>query len=190
MQPSPRSTMRFALTSSVAVADYVYIDSSALMRWASAAAGSPAAREQRGRKALEALISGPAELCASPVTVAEYTSTLYDAVRAQEEWAAHFQAEDADRGMEQFMQWLADGAIHIRPLGTRAFEIGLAYVNDLSREGRRMRGWDAIHLYEACRWARELGVQVGLATSDSDFSKVLAQRPAFAAYIEVIDTTA
>lgn len=170
--------------------DHVYIDSSALMRWASAVAGSPDAREQRGRKAFEALIEGPAHLCASPITVAEYTSTLYDAVRSQEQWAVHFTAEDADRGMEQFMQWLADEQIRIRPLGTRAFEMGLAYVNDLSREGRRMRGWDAIHLYEACRWARELGLQVRLATSDSDFTKIIEHRSAFARYVEVIDTTA
>jgi hypothetical protein len=78
-------------------------------------------------------------------------------VRTQEALGSYFEAADADRCAKQFMEWLADETVNIRPLGRRAFEMGMAYVGMVAAQGRRMRGWDAIHLYEACRWARECG---------------------------------
>lgn len=176
--------------SASAVADRVYLDTSALMRWACATSGSSEPRDHRGQIALERLLTGPDELCGSPITVAEYTSVLYDHVRSQEAWAAYFEAEDAERCMNQFMGWLADGTVAIRSLGRRAFEMGMAYVGTVSAHGIRMRGWDAIHLYEACRWARESGTQVVLATSDSDFRKTIDLFPEFGRFVRVLDTSA
>jgi hypothetical protein len=160
------------------------------MRWALAIGGSPEARDIRGRDALEALISGPQQLSGSPITIAEFTSVLHDAVRTQETWASFFGVSDADRCMAQFMTWLADESIRVRPLGRQAFEMGMAYVTSVSRMGRRMRGWDAIHLYEACRWAREAGERVTIATSDDDFAKAIKLFPEFGNYVVVLDTTA
>ena len=173
-----------------AVADLIYLDTSALMRWALATGGSPEDRDLRGCQALEELISGPQQLSGSPITIAEFTSVLHDAVRSEKPWASFFEASDADRCTEQFMKWLADECIRIRPLGRRAFEIGMAYVTSTSRMGRGIRGWDAIHLYEACRWAREAGEKVTIATSDDDFAKAIKLFPEFGNYVDILDTTA
>lgn len=160
------------------------------MRWACAASGSTTARDHRGQAALDGLLAGSHELCGSPITVAEYMSVIYDHVRTNEEWGAYFGPDDADRCVKQFMRWLADGTLTIRPLGRRAFEMGMAYVSSVAARGRRMRGWDAIHLYEACRWAREIGEQVVLATSDADFQKTVKLFPEFGTFVRVLDTTA
>jgi hypothetical protein len=159
------------------------------MRWACATSGSIAERDQCGQGVLDALLNGSETLCGSPITVAEYTSVIYDHVRTNEPWGAYFESEDADRCMKQFMQWLADQTLTIRPLGRRAFEMGMAYVASVSARGRRMRGWDAIHLYEACRWSREAGEQVVLATSDRDFQKTVNLFPEFGAFVRILDTT-
>lgn len=170
-----------------AVADLVYLDTSALMNWALATSGSPEERDERGRKAIEALVSGPEQVGGSPITIAEFTSVLYDHVRSTEAWASYFEAPDADRCIKQFMTWLSDDTIRIRPLGRRAFEMGMAYVSMVSASGRRMRGWDAIHLYEACRWARDTGQKVAIATSDKDFEKTIALYPEFGVYVDVLN---
>jgi hypothetical protein len=114
---------------------------------------------------------------------------LYDHVRSDESWASYFEAIDADRCIKQFMEWLADDTITIRPLGRRAFEMGMAYAGAVAAQGRRMRGWDAIHLYEACRWARETGEQVVLATSDHDFQKAVNLFPEFGNFVRILNTT-
>lgn len=172
------------------MADLVYVDTSALMRWSAAVSGSPFERDERGRVAFEALLDGDDFLGGSPITVAEYTSVLHDCVRSDEEWAAYFEAEHAEACMRQFMKWLADGDITIRPLGRTAFEMGMAYVAMVSAHGRKMRGWDAIHLYEACRWARDSQETVKIATSDSDFAKTIKLFPEFGDHVDVLDVTA
>jgi predicted nucleic acid-binding protein len=169
--------------------DLIYLDTSALMRWACAAAGSPDVRDQSGKETLETLLHGPDRVCGSPITVAEFTSVLHDHVRTNEAWGAYFDAGDADQCMKQFMGWLANDTVAIRGLGRRAFEMGMAYVAMVARKGRRIRGWDAIHLYEACRWAREAGSQVVLATSDDDFQKTIELFPEFGRFVRVLNTT-
>lgn len=146
-------------------------------------------RDRDGCLHLEELLAGTAEVKGSPVTIGEYTSVLYDHVRTNEEWGAFFKANHADACMKQLMEWLSDGSLAIRPLGRRAFEMGMAYVGSAAALGRRMRGWDAIHLYEACRWSREAGQVVNIATTDSDFEKALSLFPEFGQFVKIIDTT-
>jgi hypothetical protein len=172
------------------VTDLVYLDTSALMRWATGICGSPDERDERGKQALEALVAGSQQLGGSPITIAEFTSVLHDHVRSDKEWASYFEAEDATSCMQQFMMWLADGTIAIRPLGRTAFEVGMAYVEMVSARGRKMRCWDAIHLFEACRWARDAGTMVTIATSDGDFAKVITLFPEFSTYVDVLDVCA
>lgn len=174
----------------VAVGELVYLDSSALMRWAAATGGSPHDRDERGRKKLESLLGGSDELGASPITIAEFTSVLHDFVRTDKDWGSFFEAGDADTCMRQVMEWLAEGAVTIRPLGRRAFEMGMAYVSMVAAQGQRMRGWDAIHLFEATRWARDAERRVTLATSDTDFKKTIELFPEFGQRIDVLDVTA
>lgn len=114
---------------------------------------------------------------------------LYDYVRTDKDWGSYFGPEDADACTEQFMQWLADGTLTIRPLDRRAFEMGMAYVEMAATRNRRMRGWDAIHLYEAARWSRDAEQKVTIATSDGDFAKMIELFPEFGAHLDVLDVT-
>lgn len=159
------------------------------MRWAVALGGSPFDRDERGRQKVEALIAGQQELGASPITIAEFTSVLHDHVRTDEAWGSFFKASDADECTKRFMEWLATGSLRVRPLGRRAFEMGMAYVAMVAEHGRRMRGWDAIHLYEAARWARDAQSRVTIATCDDDFVKVIELFPEFREHLDVLDVT-
>lgn len=159
------------------------------MRWSEGRSGSTEIRNIVGQQNLNDLVDGPCELIASPITIAEYTSVLHDFVRTDKPWGAYFTEEAAEDCLRKFMGFLSDGSIAIKPLGRRAYEVGLAYVTYISRLGRRMRGWDAIHLYEACRWAREVDQQVSVATSDPDFRKVISVAPEFGRYVEPLDIT-
>jgi hypothetical protein len=170
------------------VADLIYLDTTALMRWATAVSGSADDRDERGRQTLEKLLSGAKQIGGSPITIAEFASVLHDHVRLDEK--PYFNAGDATSCMQRSMKWLADGSIVIRPLGRTAFEMGMAYVQMVSAQGRKMQCWDAIHLYEACRWARDVGEMVTIATSDKDFAKTIKLFPEFGTYVDVLDVCA
>ena len=173
------------------MADYIYLDTSALGRWACGTAGSPAARDQAGKANLEGLIAGDDYLVGSPITIAEFSSVLHTLVRENQDWGgADFDLEAADAVEAQLMQWLAGGEIKIRDLGPKAFEMGMVYVASANREhARKMRAWDAIHLYEACRWSRELDQQIAIATSDKDFAKFIELFSEFGKHVRVLDIT-
>jgi hypothetical protein len=41
----------------------------------------------------------------------------------------------------------------------------------------RLHGWDAIHMFQACRLARQLGRSVVIATADGDFDTLIEVFP-------------
>lgn len=170
--------------------DLVYLDNSALVRIPMAMAGSQNPVDIQGQKGLEALIESDAYLSTSPVGLAEYWSVLYTQYR--DSAVTWFDQSAVDAGEEKLMGWLASGRIRVRNLGPRAFEMGMAYVATASREHtKKMKAWDAIHLYEACNWSRENGgKQVTLATGDGDFAGFLKVFPEFERHVRILDTTA
>jgi hypothetical protein len=103
---------------------------------------------------------------------------------------AHRLAREFEEKVQEEAAAMLGTSRRFRPLGRRTFEMGMAYVGMVSAHGRRMRGWDAIHLYEACRWAREAGEKVTLATSDKDFGKTIDLFPEFGNFVDILDTTA
>ena len=170
--------------------DHVYLDASVVVHYALGINGSPEQGDQKGEQGLQALLDSDARLGASPVTVAEFSSVMYTKLRDGAGWLAGFDEAAVDRADAAFMRWIATGRVRIRPLGARAFEMGMAYVSSASRQQRKMKAWDAIHLYEACRWARELNEQVVLATADKDFTRFLEVFPEFGKQVRLLDTTA
>lgn len=173
------------------VPDRVYLDTSAIVRYALAIGGSPHQRDEAGRQTLQTLLDSDDKLTASPITLAEFSSVMYTHLRDSSDWLVNFKKEHVDQADTQLMEWLTTGAIRIRNLGPRAFEMGMSYVGAASREhNRRMKAWDAIHLYEACRWSREAEEQVVIATADSDFQGFLDVFPEFGKHVRVLDTTA
>lgn len=173
------------------MSDYVYLDTSGLIGWACGTSGSAEARDLTCTKNVAQLVRSDAILVASPVTLAEFSTVLHGLVRDGQGWRSSFDLGSADRVEEQLMRWLAQGDLKVRNLGPKAFEMGMVYVASASREhGRKMRAWDAIHLYEACRWSRELDQQVSLATGDDDFAKFIEIFPEFGKHVLILDVAA
>ncbi len=173
-----------------AVADRVYLDTSALLRWAFYLGGSPSQRDLVGHATVELLLNSDAVLTVSPVTLIEVTSNLNSKVRALEEWYSGFDAAKAEKVRARLMAHMACGRILGRNLGARAFEMAMMYVTQVTRlAGAKLLAWDALHLYEAVRWSLELDddVTVKIATSDSDFGRFLEVLPEFGEYVEVLD---
>lgn len=168
----------------------MYLDTSAIVRYALAINGSPHQRDQTGQQTLRDLLDSDATIVASPITLAEFSSVMYTHLRDTTDWLGAFDEEAVDRAEKELMTWISTGRVRVRNLGARAFEMGMSYVGAASREhARKMKAWDAIHLYEACRWSREIGEQVIIATADSDFQGFLDVFPEFCQHVRLLDTT-
>ena len=172
------------------MADPVYLDTSAVVCFGLAIAGSPDQRDIDGGNSLNQILSSEAKVSASPVTLAEYCSVLHTYLRKTDGWFQNFGEEQVDLAEGELMGLIATNRVRIRQLGPRAFEMGMSYVSAASRDhSRTFKAWDAIHLYEACRWAREIDEQVVIATADTDFQRFIDLFPEFAAHARVLDTT-
>jgi hypothetical protein len=172
------------------MADAVYFDANPVLYWALGKAGSAKPTEQNCAAAFDALVDGGDSLACSPVTLAEFTSTLWSVARSGKEDVGYFDAPAAASAVERLMTLIGSGRIKVNNLRPRAFEVGIAIVGVGSREKQKtFNAFDAIHLYEACQWARVMGRKVVIATSDSDFSNIIATFPEFGRYVEVRDLT-
>lgn len=168
----------------------VYLDTSAVVRFGLALAGSPDQRDIDGASTLNEILDGEAKVAASPVTLAEYSSVVHTCLRRNDGWYQGFGEDEVDRAEGELMALIARNRVRIRQLGPRAFEMGMSYVSAATRDhGRAFKAWDAIHLYEACRWAREIEEQVTVATADEDFQTFIDLFPEFAVHAQVLDTT-
>lgn len=177
-----------AQTSSVRVREPIYLDANPLVYWAAGRVGSAEPRDEAGYRNLDALFSSKAPLAISPITLAEFSNGLYKLVRRETDVHAFFTNDHAVSAEQALMDLLASGRIKGRNLGVRAFEVGMSLVATATREhGRSVYTWDAIHMYEACRWARELDKPVAIATADSDFLAICEIWPAFTRFVVLQD---
>jgi hypothetical protein len=177
-----------AQTSSVRVPDPTYLDANPLIYWAAGRAGSGELRDVAGCRNLDALFSSKAPLAVSPITLAEFSNGVFKLVRRETQAHAFFANDHAVAAEQALMDLLASGRIKGRNLGARAFEVGMSLVATATREhGRSVYTWDAIHMYEACRWARELDKPVVIATADSDFLAICEIWPAFTRFVVLQD---
>lgn len=171
--------------------DTVYFDANTLAYWAAGRAGSADPQDQAAHANVDALVGGDDSLYLSPLTLLELNSTLYKLVRKTEEPHAAFGAQDAGDAEQQIMAWIAAGRIAVQQLGERAFEVGMSYVAATTRQhGRRVQGWDAIHMFQACQLARQLEHPVVIATADGDFATLIEVFPEFGTLVEIRDYAA
>ncbi len=174
----------------MSVAEAVYFDANPVLYWALGRAGSAKDREKNCAAAFDALVAGSDSLACSPVTLAEFTSTLWSIVRSGASDIAYFNETAASTAVERLMTLIGSGRIKVYNLRSHAFVVGMSIVAAGTLEKQKtFNAWDAIHLYEACQWARTLGRKVTIATSDSDFSNIIATFPEFSRYVEVRDLT-
>lgn len=174
--------------------DNVYLDTSAVLRWAFCVGGSPLPRDKAGHDTMERLLAGDHVLVVSPITLIEVTTNLVDKVRDLNGWYAGYDAPQAEATIAALMRHLGSGGrIRARSLSPRAFEMAMMWVAEAVRiRGSRLKAWDALHLSEAVRWARELGEGqvVKLATSNSDFEDFLRVLPELRAHVVVLNVCA
>ena len=170
------------------MADVIYFDSNLLVYWAAGRSGSQEPRDRQSTANVEHIVKGNSALYLSPLTLVEFNSVLYKLVRQKQGPYSQIDSTAAASAEQQLMKWIADKRIVVPQLGQRAFEVGMSYVASATRQhGRRVYAWDAIHLFEVCRLARQLDTRVVLATSDSDFASLLEIFPEFNTYVELRD---
>jgi hypothetical protein len=175
----------------IRVADAIYFDANMLAYWAAGRARSEDSQDRVAYTNIERLVASDADLFFSPLTLVELNSTLYKLVRMTDGPHAGFTVGDASGAERQTMAWIAERRISVPPLGQRAFEVGMSYVTTATREhGRRLHGWDAIHMFQACRLARELERAVIIATADGDFETLIELFPEFERLVTLHDYSA
>lgn len=166
----------------------IYFDANTLAYWAAGRAGSVDPQDKAAYSNVEMLVQSDNDLYLSPLTLLEFNSTLYKLVRRGETPHAFFGAQHASDAEAQLMTWVSTRRIEVPQLGERAFEVGMSYVAAATRQyGRRVHGWDAIHMFQACRLARQLGHSVVIATADGDFTTLMEAFPEFARLVEIRD---
>ena len=171
--------------------DPTYLDANPLIYWAAGLAGSAEPRDRAGHDGLEATFASKDPLALSPITLGEFSSGLYKLVRREGEPHGFFTNDHAIAAEQRVMDLLASGRLKGRTLGARAFEVGMSLVATATREhGRNVHVWDAIHMYEACRWSRELSRMVTIATADSDFAAIGDIWPEFTRFAQLKDLSA
>jgi hypothetical protein len=173
------------------VPDPTYLDANPLIYWAAGFAGSSEPRDRAGYEGLETTFASKDPLALSPITLGEFSSGLYKLVRRKDEPHEFFTNDHAIAAEQRVMDLLASGRVKGRTLGARAFEVGMSLVATATREhGRNVHVWDAIHIYEACRWSRELSRVVTIATADSDFAALSDIWPEFTRFTQLKDLSA
>ena len=171
-------------------AEAVYFDANTLVYWALGNRGSAKDTEQRCAVAVTELIKGDDSLACSPLTLSEFTGTLWSMARSGSPDLKYFGEPEAAAALEELMGLLASGRLRVRNLHPRAFEVGMGLVASGAREkGRSFRAPDAIHLFEAAQWSRTIDRNVVVVSSDSDLERLVETFPEFGRYVEIRDLT-
>jgi hypothetical protein len=166
----------------------IYLDTNPLVYWAKARAGSTDGREQQCGANLQAIVDGDDPLGCSPITLAEFVGALAKTARSGAADLAYFDTTKLQSAVTEVMGLMASGRLRVINLHPRAFEVGMSVVAAGIREhGEAFFAWDAIHLFEACQWARVMEREVVLATSDRDFTTILDVFPEFGRYVNLRD---
>jgi hypothetical protein len=153
---------------------YTYLDTSALMRRAEAAARSRILRVEAIAPVIAEIFADPARRFAcSELTLLELHSNLTANLRssANGDW----DLEWWQSSWAQLMDDVAQGRIVVLAPPPKGVEHVMSLVELATREhGRALRAWDAMHAVVAGRWAYELGSGVVVLTADGDFDALLA----------------
>jgi len=164
-----------------------YFNTNPLVSWAESKAPSPDPRSSKIGRCVEQLVNDPASITAvSEITLVEFHNKLCDHWRASE--TPQYDSAWADSVQAELMRWIADGQLVVLNQPPKLIEKAIAYVTFATREhGRRLKAWDAVHLFHASDWARDQGQKVNLVTSDADFPSILDVYPEFKEFVNILD---
>lgn len=147
---------------------YTYLDTSALLLRAEAAAASPPERVKQIGAVLDGLFKDPSRRFAcSEVTLLEFHSVLTAALRSPD---ASKDLAWWDESVALVMNDLQLGKIIVVSPPSKAAEHVMSLVTIATGRLRRsLKAWDAMHAVVAARWAEDIGSAVKILTADGDF---------------------
>lgn len=120
----------------------------------------------------------------SEITISEYQSNLFDWVR--DDSKPDFDLGKADDCSNQLMRWIDEGRIEVLGQPPKLIEKALAYVRTAAAEKAcSFRAWDAVHLFQACDWAKTIGAVVNIITNDRAFYRYINAFPEFSAHVRL-----
>lgn len=162
---------------------YTYLDTGALVRHAEGAAAQVIDRAAQIRPHLTKMLNdSDAVVACSEITLVEFHDVLTTYLRAGGVYDGNWW-EECRRDLWERVD---SGSILVLPTPPRVFDQVMALITLATKEhGRKLKAWDAMHLFIAARWAFELGAKVKLVTSDGDLD--VASILGFEAYVDVVN---
>lgn len=166
-----------------------YLDANPLLRRAEALRPENAqARCTTVSANFEALESDSGNVWAmSEVTLIEYHSNISGILRDSNAQRAAFDEAWAREAQALLMERIRDRRIQMLDLSPKAFEAAMRLISRATAEHSRfLDSWDAVHLHQAGRWARERGERVLIVTNDRHFRNFFEVFPEFSQTLEPI----
>lgn len=151
---------------------YTYLDTTALMRRAEAAAEFPTARNKLIDSVLVDIFDDERRrFGCSELTLLEFHTNVTTNLRSD---ISQFDHEWWERAVAVVMSDLASGRIQVLEAPPKAAEHVMSLVTVATGKRKRaLRAWDAMHAVVAARWAEDIDHSVEILTSDSDFAVAL-----------------
>ncbi len=162
---------------------FFYFDANPLLRWAEAQASDADARCKRIAGEVNRLITHADNINAiSEITIVEYQSNLFNWNRDSKK--TQFDLEKVEHCFNQLMLWIDQGKIEVLKQPAKLIEKSIAYIRTAAIEKAcSLRSWDALHLCQACDWAKKTRAIVNIVTNDPAFYKFIEVFPGFTAHV-------
>ena len=123
----------------------------------------------------------------SEVTLIEYHSNVSSILRDSSPHRAAYDEAWAREAQALVLERVRDGRLQMLPLSPKAFEVAMRFITRATREhSRYLDSWDAVHVHQAERWARDTGDRVKIVTNDKDFRRLFEVFPEFSRTLELV----
>lgn len=170
---------------------FFYLDANGLVCWADARVPTPAALDARVGAVVDRLVHGGDVTAISEITLLEVHSTIHK--HALDSRLPQHDLPWADAAITDLMEWLATGDLQVLAVPPKVAEMAMVNIEQVSKLRQKLgtslkiRAWDAAHIYQAARWAREIGERVTIVTADADVILVVTSEPAFSRYLDILN---
>lgn len=153
------------------ITNFYYLDTCTLVGWCCADTSSANSLDYACSAALDRLlVSSTSRVAISELTLIELHNTLAKLWRTSN--ASHFDELWVASSMKKVMAKIASDALEVVAAPPKATEHAMLLVTLATKDhGLGFKAWDARHLITAAGWARGVGEQVRIVTSDKDFKR-------------------
>lgn len=166
-----------------------YLDANPLLRRAEAL--RPASADERCvnvASTFDSLEAGGEHIWAmSEVTLIEFHSNVARILRDTHPARAAYDEAWAQEAQALVLERVRDARIEMLPLSPKAFEVAMRFITRATVEhSRYLDSWDAVHVHQAERWARDTGDKVNIVTGDRHFRNLFEVFPEFGRSLELV----